>query len=67
MAERLGNVLYWTALAVAIPLLLTGALMSYHHYLHGPVYSDESIIVAWVAAFLVWLLGRACRYVLAGR
>ena len=64
MAARLGNVFYWAANAVALLFLLPGrwgwfltanrdaAVMSGVYILYG---------------LGVWLLGRACRYVLAGR
>ena len=87
MAERLGNVLYWAANAVAIPLVLLGALMGWDRYrtqgliassytATGEITKGSSYVVTWdyrfplmlcVAGFAVWLFGRACRYVLAGR
>jgi hypothetical protein len=82
MAERLGNVLYWAANGVAIPLLLLGSFLVFVHYnrrttaIYGPeviaVYrtdigSPEFAVGLCVAGFAVGLFGRACRYVLAGR
>jgi hypothetical protein len=67
MAERLGNVLYWAATAVAIPLLLLGGLMCYYNYLHGALYYYTTAWPTFLAGVAIWLLGRACRYVLAGR
>lgn len=65
MLARLGSIIYWTASAVAA--LLAGAAI--------PAAAREtSTFGAWAVvafflgfALLAWLLGRAARYVLAGR
>lgn len=67
MAKRLGNVLYWAANATAIPLLLFSAIMGYTEYLHGTWGHYRSPLLLGIVGFGAWLLGRACRYVLAGR
>lgn len=63
MVARLGNVLYWFASAVAV-LALAGAAYSLAYGQRG-----GDVLAGLGAAFavLVWLIGRACRYVLAGR
>lgn len=62
MAARLGNVLYWAcslfagltvAILVAVPLLAGG-------------WTDPIIqLVVFTGAVVIWLFGRACRYVLS--
>jgi hypothetical protein len=63
MAARLGNVLYWLGCGVAAVFALLVALL-----IVGPgkdaVYYGSIYAVIAIGA---WLLGRACRYVLAGR
>jgi hypothetical protein len=62
MAARLGNVLYWTATTIAVLLALLAARL----YEFG---GSEPLAI-WgviIVAALVWLIGRACRYILAGR
>jgi hypothetical protein len=67
MAARLGNVLYWIGCIVAALILLyDGVLLS----LEEPTQlaRDFSVFVfIAIAALVVWLIGRACRYVLSGR
>ena len=65
MLERLGDVLYWGACGVALAVLASGALFAVIMFPD----SDRWIFagISAVAAFLVWLVGRSCRYVLAGR
>jgi hypothetical protein len=61
MIDRLANVLYWTACAAAVLLVILG--------IDAARVREEptSLFVAALAAALVWLAGRAARYVLAGR
>ncbi|KRR26468.1 hypothetical protein CQ14_02995 [Bradyrhizobium lablabi] len=59
MIERLGNVFYWTGCAIA-------ALFGFF-VLEGLIMHGELIPGAAVAAVFAWLVGRAFRYVLAGR
>ncbi|HEY6618724.1 MAG TPA: hypothetical protein VIY68_04200 [Steroidobacteraceae bacterium] len=64
MAARLGDVLYWAFSAVAVGLLLLAAVFSMND-----VAGTYWFYLAFfgVPAVLVWLVGRACRYVLAAR
>ena len=58
MLQRLGNVIYWTASGIAVLSVLIGV---------SPPHSDWVIpIVFCVIGGLIWLAGRAARYVLAG-
>jgi hypothetical protein len=59
MAARLGDVLYWLGCVVATA---TGGLAAYALTFPG----GEPSVIAIIAGS-IWLLGRACRYVLAGR
>jgi len=61
MVARLGNVLYWAACGIAA---LLGALGGFEFYAH----KDATAMVG-LALFgiVVWLIGRACQYVLAGK
>jgi hypothetical protein len=62
MLARLGDVLYWTGCLLAALLLVAA----------GAYYKVEDIKTAELIfligfAVIVWLIGRACRYVLAER
>jgi hypothetical protein len=66
MAPRLGNVLYWVAIFVAVILLLNAMLMGWMNFqTHSIGY--EPALASIVYGFGAWLLGRVCLYVLAGR
>jgi hypothetical protein len=65
MLARLGNVLYWTGCLLGI--LLVSAAVAFYSLAAG----ERAEIVLFSALFIglgvvVWLIGRACRYVLAG-
>jgi hypothetical protein len=62
MAARLGQVLYWLGCGLACAILALGGVMAYGDNRLGVTF----FIVSVVAAVLAWLVGRACRYVLAG-
>jgi hypothetical protein len=70
MAAGLGNVLFWVAKAIAILLLVIGALLGWTEFMEpafGP-YSDYGpMALLLVVALGTWMLGRACLYGLAGR
>jgi hypothetical protein len=61
MAERLGDVLYWAGCVLAILTIAIGVFLSW-----GERHTWEVGVVTFVIAVLFWLIGRACRYVLAG-
>jgi uncharacterized protein with PQ loop repeat len=65
MAHRIGNVLYWLGCIVAG---LT-ALLAVFVFFTSQNQSEGLLVMLFVLvfAFLAWLIGRACRYVLAGR
>jgi hypothetical protein len=62
MLARLGNVLYWAGCLLAIPFLVFAGVL---------FYDNRQDIVAWAGsitiAVVLGLLGRACKYVLAGK
>jgi 4-hydroxybenzoate polyprenyltransferase len=63
MAARLGKVLYWAGCVLAALIIAIGVVLS------SVTRAEQdwwALIVAFVVALLVWLTGRACRYVLAG-
>jgi hypothetical protein len=64
MAGRIGNVLYWLGCIVAGLSVLVGvaAYVEEHNKSGGLFVTGFFIVVALV----VWLVGRACRYVLSG-
>jgi hypothetical protein len=65
MLERLGNALYWAACVLGILVLGLGTFLAY-----AMIDRDDTIlvlIVASAAAVLIWLFGRAGRYVLAAK
>ena len=63
MIERLGNALYWTSCIISGLFLLAAAAGAV--FGHGP---DRIFTIGiYVAIALVaWIIGRACRYGLAG-
>lgn len=66
MAQRLGNVLYWVATALAALLLALAAIFPImaERGTSGELWLVSLAIAA--CGVIVWLIGRACRYVLAG-
>ena len=66
MIDRIGNVLYWLACSVAGLTVIAGIAI---YASEGRTRSDGLGVLAGfcVAAFLLWLVGRACRYILSGR
>lgn len=65
MIERLANVLYWTACGIAGLILLASAFVAATVF-----YKWEALGVmagGAIVAGLVYLVGRAIRYVLVGR
>jgi hypothetical protein len=66
MIVRLGNVLYWFGCGVAVLILVIGVLQL---ITEGSTRSGEIWIVIGfiIAALIVWLIGRSCRYVLSGK
>ena len=62
MLARLGNVLYWTGCLLGILLVVAAVAL----YSDAPMDRLHSAIYIGLAV-VVWLIGRACRYVLAGR
>ena len=63
MIVRIGNVLYWTGCVLAALIVVFGGLTA-HNETYNPW--GEFIVFALVAA-VVWVVGRGCRYILAGR
>jgi hypothetical protein len=65
--ERLGNVLYWTASGIAVLLAVLGASGFVIALVNKA--SDGMVLapLAIALAILIWLAGRACLYILAGR
>jgi hypothetical protein len=69
MLARLGDVLYWASLIVVALCAVWAAIVG-GVFLTSSAASGENIahvIAAAIIAIIAWLLGRACRYVLAGR
>jgi hypothetical protein len=65
MLARLGNVLYWFGCIVAAVLLAAGAAEWFGEAQYRK--DGYGIVVGFaVAALIIWLIGRAFRYVLAG-
>ena len=65
MAQRLGNVIYWTASGAAVLVFFVGVLTALTQ--PGSPRDWIVVIVAYsVPAVLIWLAGLAARYILAG-
>jgi hypothetical protein len=62
MLALLGNVLYWAGWLVAVTLVVT----SIFKFNSGHIRPLELLVLIGLAV-IVWMIGRACRYVLAGR
>ena len=62
MLARLGDVLYWVGCLLAV--LLVAAAIAYYNF--EDIKLVELLILIGLAV-IVWMIGRACRYVLAGR
>jgi hypothetical protein len=62
MLARLGEVLYWAGCLLAA--LLVAAAIAYYNF--EDIKLVELLILIGLAV-IVWMIGRACRYVLAGR
>jgi hypothetical protein len=64
MAARLANAIYWFACIAAVLwapfVFVMGAAQTHPDW-------TISTSVAIVGAFVIWIMGRAARYVLAGR
>ena len=61
---RLGEVLYWAGCVIAVAMI--GLTVVAYYDGTAPSGSKFPVFVGGFA-FVVWLIGRACRYVLAGR
>jgi len=64
VAARLGQVLYWGASALAVVAALTGLWAA--GTVQGAYAYGQAMLAVAIAA-LIWLLGRAVLYVLAGK
>jgi hypothetical protein len=64
MLARLGNVLYWAGCAFAILSVGLAVFMALSPGAYNPV---SMVVFGAVIGVVLWLMGRACRYVLAGR
>ena len=61
MLTHLGRILYWLGSILAAVILLSDLLVACDDEPHGP-YSG-TILIGY--AFIVWLIGWICRYVLS--
>jgi hypothetical protein len=71
VAARLGNVIYWLGVVIAIPAGLGAAFMLFLWYMEPvpEVARWELIFFLYLAgiSFGRWLMGRLALYILAGR
>lgn len=63
MAARLGYVLYWFCCIISGLVVAIGAAIGYSEPKAQPL---VVAVIAGAIALVVWLIGRAIRYVLAG-
>lgn len=66
MLARLGNVLYWLGCIVAV-LIAAAGFMPYWSEGYARKDGVGVTIASVVIALIAWVVGRACRYVLAGK
>ena len=64
MAYRLGSVLYWACVGLAIVLVAVWVLSCFTDLAPLPLLIQ--VLFFWLPALLLYELGRAYRYVLAG-
>jgi hypothetical protein len=65
MLARLGHLLYWLGCIFAgLTVIYAGVIYSTEGYARSE--GAGLLVVFALMAFAVWLIGRACRYVLAG-
>jgi len=62
MAATLGNVLYWLSCAMAVVIAAIGAFVWFNRTEPGDA---GTVLILVVLAAIAWLIGGACRYVLA--
>jgi hypothetical protein len=69
MAGRLGNVVYWLSLGIAIPIGLFAVVMFYAWFRLGfdDWLSRIVFLQAGAISFGSFLIGRVARFILAGR
>lgn len=69
MLARLGDVLYWASLATTVLCIVWIAINSAVLFSGStaPNSNYDQIVGAMTLGIAAYLLGRACRYVLAGR
>jgi hypothetical protein len=60
MLERLANVIYWTTSTIALLMIPWGWYV-------GPERERPTVLFGAGIAVGIWLIGRAVRYVLAGK
>jgi hypothetical protein len=69
MMARIGMALYWTANVLAAFLVVGTLVMVFMGIFGLNGYDSETAILesfVFIPALLIWLIGRACRYFLAG-
>jgi hypothetical protein len=73
MLQRLGNVIYWTASGAAVLTASVGVYVAWmtaaenaERHLGRPYEPIGFMVVGFAIAGLIWLAGKAARYVLAG-
>jgi hypothetical protein len=67
MVARLGYVLYWFCSCIAAIVVVLAGVSPFLFSASPPPYSQfGGVIYLLIVAALVWLFGRAVRYVLAG-
>jgi len=69
MLARLGQVIYWAANVIAGLIGFVGVLAIVGWITTGNAGEGRfgTLIVAFLFALMVWLIGRACLYILADR
>ena len=66
MAERIGNIVYWFCCFVAAICFASGVSVWFLNFREGTE-AYSLLAVAFMVAFLVWVIGRSLRYVFAGK
>ena len=68
MAARLGRVIYWACCVIAAMLIAFPILAMSYNWIEGALLQPQYVMLGFIAlaGIVIWLIGRAAKYILAG-
>ena len=68
MAARLGQVIYWACYVIAAMLIAFPILAKSYNWIEGALLQPQYVMLGFIAlaGIVIWLIGRAAKYILAG-